>query len=44
MADETPEVSKKKSTVEDVTEQIPGWIPGVNLMKKRKKPLEDAIE
>jgi len=37
---ETPEVSKKKSTVENVLDYIPSWIPGVGAVRESKKRIE----
>lgn len=45
MADETfgTEVSKKKSTIENIIEWIPEWTPGVAEMKAAKARIEGKI-
>lgn len=34
------EVSKKKSTTQDILEYIPDWIPGVAALREQKKRIE----
>lgn len=38
----TEEVSKKKSTIENITDHIPDWIPGVPQLKATVKQLQDT--
>ena len=42
MAEETfgTEVSKKKSTTEEILDWIPDWIPGVAELREQKKRVE----
>ena len=45
MAEETyPEVSKKKSSPQDLLEYLSEWIPGVTELKEMKKRIEGKSE
>jgi hypothetical protein len=46
MADETfgTETSKKKSTIEDIADHIPSWVPGASAAKATVKKAMDVLD